>query len=164
MANGLQSDILSILEQLKQEIQATMQAKRINASGRTSRSLHTETYDKGLRLVGGGEGAAPIPTLEFGRGGGAVPKGFYYIIKQWTRDKGLNFASETERGTFAYFVARKIAAQGTHRHEANEDVYSTHVMNARERINAAVKASVQNTLAAALGGAKVTNIKGAFID
>lgn len=178
MANELESDIIKILEQMKQEIRANMSSKRINASGRTSESLRVEKYADGLRLVGGsnsthgiadspsiyGSDTAPIPTLEFGRKGGKVPRGFYYIIKEWTREKGLTFATESERATFAYFVARKIAREGTRRNETNADVYSTPVMNARDRIEKAVKASLQNTLAAALAGARVVNIRGAFTD
>lgn len=178
MANDLESEIIRVLEQTKEEIRANMSSRHINASGRTSASMRVERYADGLRLVGGtngehdisdspgiyGSDTAPIPTLEFGRKGGKVPRGFYYIIKEWTREKGLNFATESERGTFAYFVARKIAREGTKRGRENADVYSTPVMNARERINTAVKASVQNTLAAALGGAKVTSLKGASTD
>lgn len=180
MANGLESDIINVLEQTKQEIRANMEARRINASGRTSASLRVETYDKGVRLVGGTEGThrvteypawrgtadapdtAPIPTLEFGRKGGDVPRAFYYIIKQWSRDKGLQFGSESERGTFAYFVARKIARDGTQRNKQHTDVYSTPVENAKERITQAIQASVNNTLKAALTQARTTNLRGAF--
>ena len=109
-----------------------------------------------------GSDTAPIPTLEFGRKSGKVPRGFYYIIKEWTREKGLNFASESERGTFAYFVARKIAREGTKRNMTNADVYSTPVMNAKDRIEKAVKANLNNTLMAALTSPRVVNLRGAF--
>lgn len=178
----LERQIAAILAQARDEIRANMQAQRINASGRTSASLRVEKYDGGLRLVGGTEGThavqdapaalgieaadtAPIPTLEFGRRGGGnppVPRGFYYIIRDWTRAKGINFASESERGTFAYFLARRIAREGTRRNIMPADVYSTPVMNARSRIDEAVKSSLQNTLRAALGRATVTNLQGAF--
>lgn len=182
MALSLEGDILKVLEQLKQEIRINMQTQRVNASGRTSASLRVEKFDGGMRLVGGTEGThpvpdypawrgtaeapdtAPIPTLEFGRQGGGVPRGFYYIIRKWSRAKGLQFRSESDRGTFAYFVTRKIAREGTHRNRDNADIYSTPVMNAKDRINEVVKASVQNTLRAALGGMNVTNLRGAFTD
>lgn len=180
--DDLEKQIAAILLQAREEMRANMQAQRINASGRTSASLRVQKYDGGLRLVGGTESThavqdapaalgietadtAPIPTLEFGRRGGGnppVPRGFYYIIREWTRAKGINFASESERGTFAYFLARKIAREGTRRNIMPADVYSTPVMNARERINEAIKASLQNTLRAALGRATVTNLQGAF--
>ena len=186
MANALEQQIWSILEQAGTEIRVNMQSKRIDASGRTAASIHVERYDKGMRLVGGTEGThpvtdypawrgtadaadtAPIPTLEFGRGVSTktppVPRAFYYIIRQWTRDKWLNFSSESERSTFAYFLSRKIAREGTERSRNHIDIYSTPVMNAKDRINAIVKASVQNTLRAALGGMSVTNLTGAFTD
>lgn len=180
--DDLEKQIISMLTQAREEIRANMQAQRINASGRTSASLRVEKYDKGFRLVGGTNGmhvvsdapsvlgveasdTAPIPTLEFGRAGGGnppVPRGFYYIIREWTRAKGINFASESERGTFAYFLARRIARAGTKRNTNHADVYSTPVMNARERIEKAIKLSLQNTIRAALGGGEVTNLKGAF--
>lgn len=182
MANDLEAQIIAILTQARDEMRANMQAQRINASGRTSASLRVEKYTQGLRLVGGTNGThavqdapsllgieaadtAPIPTLEFGRAGGGnppVPRGFYYIIREWTRAKGINFASESERGTFAYFLARKIAREGTKRNQMPADVYSTPVMNAKERIDKAVKSSVQNTLRAALAGMRVENLQGAF--
>lgn len=179
MANTLETDILRVLTDTKGEIQASMQAQRINASGRTSASIRVEVYDGGMRLVGGtngrhdiataprvlgiyGSDTAPIPTLEFGREGGKVPRGFYYIIKQWSLEKGLRFASDSERGTFAYFVARKIAREGTRRNTNNADVYSTPVSNAKDRINAILQQSVAKTIRAAIGGENVTSLRGAF--
>lgn len=178
--DDLEQQIIAILTQARDEMRANMQAQNINASGRTSASLRVEKYERGVRLVGGTDGThkvsdapsgidaadtAPIPTLEFGRAGGGnppVPRGFYYIIREWTREKGLSFASESERGTFAYFLARKIAREGTKRNQISADVYSTPVMNARERIEEIIKSSLRNTISAALSGATVTNIEGAF--
>lgn len=176
MANTLESEIIKVLEQTKQEIRANMSSKRINASGRTSESLRVEKYADGLRLVGGtngthditdspsiyGSDTAPIPTLEFGRKGGKVPRGFYYIIKEWTREKGLSFADEGERSTFAFFVARKISREGTKRDKENADVYSTPVMSAKEKIENIFKSNLNNTLKAALTGARIINVRGAF--
>lgn len=179
---SLEQQIIAILTQTRDEIRANMQAKNINATGRTSASLRVEKYEGGIRLIGGTEGThavqdapsvlgieaadtAPIPTLEFGRAGGGnppVPRGFYYIIRDWTRAKGISFSSESERGTFAYFLARKIAREGTRRNRFPADVYSTPVLNARERIDEAVKMSIQNTIRAALGGMSTTNLRGAF--
>lgn len=178
MASTLEQDIWKILNQAKDEVRTNMQSLRINASGRTSASIRVEQYDGGLRLVGGtndshmvGEypygsleagDTAPIQTLEFGRGGGKVPRGFYYIIRQWTRDKGLSFSSEQERNTFAYFLARKIAREGTRRNKQHADVYSTPVENAKERIKEAAREGLKNTLQAILGGVEVNGLRGAF--
>lgn len=134
--------VVAILTKARDDVRANMQAKRINASGRTSASIVVKETGTGFALVGGKPGThtvsgkprgvdvqaqntAPIPTLEIGRPGGRVPKGFYYIIKEWTREKGLTFSRESERQTFAYFLAKRIARQGTRRHEVPEEVYST---------------------------------------
>lgn len=147
----LEEQISSILEAARNEIRENMAAKGINASGRTSASLRVRTVDGHIQLVGGTDGVhaldngiqtsdtAPIPTLEIGREGGAVPRGFYYIIKEWSREKGIQFDKESERSTFAYFVAKKIAREGTMRHSLPEDVYSTPANKAVGRISEVVK-------------------------
>lgn len=163
MAKELEIQIVKALEHARDEIRANMAAKKINASGRTSDSIAVQVYNGGFRLVGGGKGAAPIPTLEYGRSGGKVPRGFYDILIQWSRDKGLQFASEQERHTFAYFLARKIAKEGSERFrkpETRQDVYSTPVMNAKTAIQQIIARETGNTLKAALS---VTNIRGAFM-
>ena len=184
MANALEQQILDILKQARDEIRVNMDARGVNASGRTSASVRVEKYDKGFRLIGGTNGThpvtdyprwkgtadaadtAPIPTLEFGRGVSTktppVPRAFYYIIRQWTRDKGLNFSSETERSTFAYFLSRKIAREGTERARNHIDIYSTPVMNAKDRINVAVKTNVFKTLREAILQVKAASLQGAF--
>lgn len=142
MEDRIKQIVVAILAKARDDVRANMQAKGINASGRTSASIIVRETDTGVQLVGGKPGqhivsgqprgvdvladdTAPIPTLEIGRPGGSVPKGFYYILKQWTRDKGLHFAKESERQTFAYFLAKRIACEGTRRHEMPEDVYTT---------------------------------------
>jgi len=107
------------------EIQASMQANGINASGRTSASFRVETMDSGVRLIAGGEDTAPIGTLEVGRTGGKVPAGFTDILEQWSRDKGLVFETESRRKSFAYLLGRKIARDGTQRSREPQDVYSS---------------------------------------
>ena len=148
---ALKEELLGILTQAKDEIVANMAAKGVNASGRTARGFAVEEYEEGLRIVlrhdetaqvecqprGMGSvevGTAPLSTLEIGREGGKVPKGFYYMIKQWTRDKGLQFATESERQTFSYFTAIKIAKEGTKRRTNPIDVYSEPAMKAAAKI------------------------------
>ena len=134
------------LESLKSEILANMEAKKINASGRTSSSFRVEKYDKGFRLIGGGEGAVPIFTLELGRPAGKVPFGFTSILAQWSRDKGIAFANEKERNTFAYFLGKKIAKEGTQRNKKNEDVYSTAVKSAVDDISNKLSVSIKEQI------------------
>ena len=164
----LGEDILRILTQAKDEIVAAMQDKGINASGRTARGFAVEQDATGMRLVlrhdetatveckprGFGSvevGTAPLSTLEVGIAGIAKPpRGFYYIIKQWTRDKGLVFASESERQTFSYFTAQKIIDKGTRRHEQPVEVYSEPVKKAKERLNKVISSTIINKISAAV--------------
>lgn len=140
----LRKEITALLEKLKAEIQANMESEGVNASGRTSKSLRVVRYKDGVMLVAAAGDRAPMRTLEKGREGGDVPRGFYYIIKQWTRDKGLTFASESERGTFAYFLSRKIAREGTERHKNNINVYTNEVDKARAEAAAIIKVNFKN--------------------
>ena len=180
MANTLEADIIRILTDTRDKIRANMDAQKVNASGRTSASIRVEPYEGGVKLVGGyntthtiedypsvlgtldASDTAPIPTLEVGRVGGKVPRGFYYIIREWSREKGLSFSSESERGTFAYFVARKIARSGTKRSTSPMDIYSTPVEEAKAKINELLRESVSRTVRAAIGGESIKGLKGAF--
>ena len=117
-------NIAQILLQARDEIRANMAAKGINASGRTSSALQVVQRGGKISLIKAQGENAPFGTLQYGRAGGRVTVGFYEILKQWSRDKGLTFSSETERGTFAYFLARKIAREGTKRHRSpRTDIY-----------------------------------------
>lgn len=158
----LKDEVIRILTDTRDEIRANMSANGINASGRTSASIRVLVYDGGVRLVGGTDGThavtrdiygsdtAPIPTLEIGREGGKVPRGFYHIIKEWSREKGLQFNTEGERSTFAYFVAQKIAREGTRRHMLAVDVYSTPVNKAVGRVSDALGKFVKDEVGKAL--------------
>lgn len=174
MVKDLKGQIADALTQTRDEIRANMEAKRINASGRTSASLRLDEYPLGVRLVGGSDrthtippgiyasDTAPIPTLEVGRTGGKVPQGFYYIIREWTKEKGLSFANESERNTFSFFVARKIAREGTQRNVMPVDVYSTPVEKAKRTIADIIRRRTDDTIKQALGGASVSTIQTAF--
>lgn len=153
MADNVSNTIACILTQARDEIRANMQMQNINASGRTSAALQVRQNGSRIELVKVAGENAPFHTLQYGRSGGKVPAGFYYIIKQWTRDKGLQFSNETERGTFAYFTARKIAREGTSRHETpNTQVYSETIKKAVEAVGQEVRRyilqSVQATIKA----------------
>ena len=151
MADNVSNTIAGILTQARDEIRANMQTQNINASGRTSSALQVRQNGSRIELVKVAGENAPFHTLQYGRAGGKVPAGFYYIIKQWTRDKGLSFSNETERGTFAYFTARKIASEGTKRHETpNEQVYSEPIKKATESIESVVKDYVLARISAAI--------------
>lgn len=166
MANELKTTIVDVLQQTAAVIRTNMQAKDINASGRTSASIHVRTYEGGFQLVGGGQKTAPFPTVEVGRPGGNVPGGmvlrkngmldvsntFKAILMQWAKDKGIDM----DWGG-ATMLGRRIAAVGTLRHRQNVDVYSTEVKQAATTIRAACNEHVSATVRAAIGGkAQVT--------
>ena len=174
MENDIIGQITDVLVQTRDEIRANMEAKKINASGRTSASLHIERRSNKIVLVGGNNrthtiygdiyasDTAPIPTLEVGRKEGKVPRGFFYIIREWSKEKGLSFANESERNAFVSVVVRNIASKGTKRHKFPTDVYSTPVQKAKERIEKIANENVRKTIRDAIGGIKVKTIAAAF--
>lgn len=136
--------VIEVLEEAKQRIQDNMAAKDINASGRTSRSFRVERYNGGVRLVMGGTGepTAPLETLEVGRPAGPIPSNMTDILVQWSRDKGIPFDRESQRRSFAYLLGRRIEREGTLRHQHNEDVYTTVVMDTVDSIVGEVTVAV----------------------
>lgn len=134
--------VVMILEQAKADIQSRMASEDINASGRSSASLRVERYPGGVRLVYGNPTTAPMPTLEVGRPGGPVPKGFTAILEQWSRDKGIAFDTERDRRSFAWLLGQRIKREGTLRHMDNVDVYTTIVTEAADKVKGAIKVTV----------------------
>lgn len=136
------------LQDLKTRIADNIKSEKRNASGQTIASMHVDVNDSNVVLFG----RKAFGTLETGRRPGNVPKGFYGIIKQWAIDKGLSFKSDRERNTFAYFVSRKIAAEGTSLYRAGGDanIYSkeipTTLLNIRERLGLLVRTEVVNSI------------------
>jgi hypothetical protein len=144
-------NIAQILLQARDEIRANMQAKGINASGRTSAALEVVQGDGKIALIKTQGQNAPFGTLQYGRAGGRVPAGFYEILKQWSRDKGLSFSSEQERGTFAYFLARKIAREGTQRHRSpRNDIYDEPLEKAVDGVRQEARKYILGTIKAVL--------------
>lgn len=144
-------NIAQILLQARNEIRANMQAKGINASGRTSAALEVVQGGGKIALIKTQGQNAPFGTLQYGRAGGRVPAGFYDILKQWSRDKGLSFSSEQERGTFAYFLARKIAREGTQRHRSpRNDIYDEPLEKAVDGVRQEARKYILGTIKAVL--------------
>lgn len=131
--------IVELLEQAKTEIQQRMEAEDINATGRSSRSFRVEVYDGGVRLMYGNPETAPLQTLEVGRPGGRVPKGFTDILVEWSRAKGINFQTERERRTFSYFLGKRIKEEGTLRHMSPVDVYTSIIMDVAEKVKDGIR-------------------------
>lgn len=78
-------------------------------------------------------GRQAFGVLETGRKPGKVPKGFYQIIQQWVKDKGIQVENPK---SFAYLVARKIAREGTelHRQGGRADIYSPEIEKTTQEI------------------------------
>lgn len=164
-STDIRGAVVEILVRAREDILRNMAQKNINASGRTAASIIIRETDRGFAIVGGNDkthavemyprragqtvqvsDTAPLPTLEIGRPAGRVPRGFYYIIKEWTREKGLHFGTESERQTFAYFLSRRIAREGTRRHEVPEDVYSTPAQQAAKALQTDLTLLVRTTI------------------
>lgn len=130
LTNELDIYVKERLELLREQIKANMEREGENASGRTSRSIVVESDDGVTRLVGGGDGCAPLATLESGYKG-AVSFGRLY---QWSKDKGIEFDSDRERRKFTFLLQRKIAREGTRRYNKHVDIYTTPVAQAVDEI------------------------------
>lgn len=131
----LEENIIRVLHVAEQKIRANMEAKNINASHRTEKSLRVQKGADNIALVIGGERTAPLETLEIGRPAGNVPGGFVTlkdgrrdvsktfkaILVQWGKDKGIPDWGWGQ----ATIAGRRIAEHGTLRHSQPVDVYST---------------------------------------
>lgn len=144
--DGIKKRVAERLSQAVAEIQASMASGNINASGRTSASFRVVETEEGLQLVGGGKDTAPIATLEVGRRPGNVPAGFTAILEQWSRDKGLQFETESKRRSFAYLLGRKIEREGTQRYREPQNVYSSITRQAADDIGEMIKGMLASVI------------------
>ena len=144
--DGIKKRVAERLSQAVAEIQAAMAEGNINASGRTSASFRVVETEEGLQLVGGGHDTAPIATLEVGRRPGNVPAGFTAILEQWSRDKGLQFETESKRRSFAYLLGRKIEREGTQRYREPQNVYSSITRQAADDIGEMIKGMLASVI------------------
>lgn len=155
----LQEDIIRILTQARNDIQANMASKNVNASGRTSRGFKVVEYQGGVQLIlSHEERTAPLATLEIGRPAGNVPGGFTRrIIKtgafrgkpdvsntfkamlvRWGEEKGIAGFSWAQ----ATGLGRKIAYKGTDRNRQHIDIYSTVAKDAQREIETDIRAAI----------------------
>lgn len=146
-------NIATILLNAREQIRANMRDKGINASGRTSAALQVVQRGNQIMLIKEAGQNAPFQTLQYGRRGGKVPAGFADILYQWSVDKGLSFSTDRERNTFAYFLARKIARQGTDRNRnPRQDIYTQPIEQAVEGIKNETKKYVIQGIKGAISG------------
>lgn len=128
MRNDVNYILSSQLGILKERIIANHISAGQKASGRTIASLKVLMDDTSGTLFGDKSlKGAPIGTLETGRKAGKVPQGFYKIILQWALDKGITVDGNIK--SFAYFVAKKIASEGTglFKSGGRKDIYSNEI-------------------------------------
>lgn len=105
--------LTEFFEHLKEDVIKEQQAQGRVASGKSIREYEVQVNDFGGILFG----ASYVGTLETGRKPGKVPFGFAEIIEDWINDKGIfQNVSIAERGSIAYFIAKKIAEEGTKLH------------------------------------------------
>lgn len=130
------TDILTrTLERVKTKIQERIISEGRSASGKSAASLTVEVNGmKGAIL-----GSASLLSMEHGRGPGKVPYGFFDIIKEWIKAKGISVTpipskrastiSPEERGlrSLAGAIAYTIMKKGTklHRSRGYNDIYDT---------------------------------------
>lgn len=134
------------LNRLKTAIEERIAASGAKASGAASQSLKV--------TVSGNEGtlwgASHIRQMEHGRGPGPGPAGFYGIIEQWIRDKGINAEGYAPRGrdaskmtsdqkvkSLAGAIAYTIMQQGTtlYRSGTPRDIYTEALNESLERLS-----------------------------
>lgn len=127
--------ITHTLERVKTKIQERIMSEGRSASGKSASSL--EVIVNGSR--GTIMGSASLLSMERGRGPGKVPYGFFDIIKQWIRTKGIRVTpipskrvsnlTPEERGlnSLAGAIAYTIMKKGTrlHRDKGYNDIYDS---------------------------------------
>lgn len=128
----LEEAIRNRVERARQNIITRHLQAGQKASGKTMQSLRTEVKHDVQSIRATLWGRQFFQGLETGRAGGKAPSGFYKMIKQWSIDKGIQFERESQRNTFAYFVSRKIAKEGTllYRKGGRNDIYTPEVESA----------------------------------
>lgn len=156
---------IKILEDAALRIKQNIQKKGITASGRTEKSIKVVERGGKIQLIKEDGRNAPIETLEIGRPGGAVPKGFNQIILEWIKDKGVQVdlipyktnrphkytVQERSERLAAGAIAYTIRESGTGRHRTpRNDVYSNVVeetiLKLRKEIKDAVISSIKTNI------------------
>lgn len=130
MGASVRDIVESHLNAIKDGITVRMAQHGRNASGRTVRSMVVNVTETGGFL----EGAGNFLYLEQGRGPGKVPKGFYDIIKDWVRAKGISYQDmipkngtpEQGLARLSGAIAHSIMTKGTklYRDHGYNDIYS----------------------------------------
>lgn len=138
----MRAAIFQAVIRAKDAIIQNMSIENITTTGKTAESI--KVVDEGDSIVMySTEKGAPFETVQYGRPGGRVPRGFEKIIEKWIIDKGLSInaipykrkPSELWQPKYtpemrglkaaAGAIANKIRREGTERYNTpNERVYS----------------------------------------
>lgn len=130
LATQLTGTAYNRIVQLRDEIREEISKKGLRASGRTQDSLRV--YVDGNTVVL--EGRAFFPALQYGSSAWKGTTGirctfneFKAIIRDWVRDKGLNFGQHKEHERVVGAITASIIRNGTkvHREGQRLDVYDT---------------------------------------
>ena len=160
MEDRIKQIVVAILAKARDDVRANMQAKGINASGRTSAALQVRQNGSRIELVKVAGENAPFQTLQYGRAGGNVTGGFRItkagvrdvsntfkaILIQWAKNKGfeLNWGGAT-------ILGRKIAREGTARHETpRNDIYDEPLEKAVDGVRQEARKYVLGSIKAVL--------------
>ena len=164
----IDDSIVKVLEETKEKIQYNLEAKNINATGRTSLSFRVLRREKKILLVAGGDSqawggrTAPVESLEVGRGPGGDYKQLRPIIVRWSIAKGIKLSGanaseeESHRWAFATIVAKNIVARGTRRHSKHEDVYSSELEEAKNKLRSVISTEIKNMMSSIIAQREIT--------
>lgn len=139
----IKSIVQEEMEILKKNIQTRMTEEKVNASGRTMKSLTIQVDQFGGILFG----SSVFLNIQKGRAPGAVPKNFVEIIKDWIQEKGVNYSDympksgavisqEMKLQGLAGAIAHSIMKRGTllHRKGITRDIYGKAIEDTLGRI------------------------------
>lgn len=151
---NVNTEILTILQDAKLQIQANLQNEKINASGRTSRSFAVRQNGTRFQLIMQAGDVAPAKTLETGLEPNVATWGIFGKIKNWIVDKKLkvkNVPYKTNRehkytqdernlqiATGA--ITHKIITKGTNRFSSPvEVIYSPVIDDVKKKVTNLMK-------------------------
>ncbi|NCA93502.1 hypothetical protein EOM82_09830 [bacterium] len=103
----MRAKIVEILNQIKTDIEANIDASGVSATGKSRNSLRIVEYDKGVKLVSSFKYFA---VLEAGRRPGKMPP--TKPIEDWIYARGLQKETDAKTRGFAFAIARKIGKEG----------------------------------------------------
>lgn len=128
----LKVGLLDIAEKMKADIIRRHIEEGQYATGKTSKLLRIEPTENGFKL----HGWKYSGTYEEGRKPGKMPP--IDALIEWAQAKGIKFADEKQMRSWAWCLARKIAAEGTARYRMDEsqrpDIFRTPIKEMEEAV------------------------------